>query len=372
MTGCWAAARRRVGFSEAGCSLVAAIARPGAIALVSSVLGDMVAWEAVVMRLGMILLGLVVAGAGLWFWLEAGEPSGGPALGPANELARAARPHEWAALPAGCVRLGEDGLYPEERPVTEVCVEAFEMTAHEVTTAQFAAFVAATGHVTDAERGWEGEEAVPPGSFVFEPKGKLRTLADWWRFAPGASWRRPQDGAAGGPDVLRRPVVHVTFADAQAYAAWAGGRLPTEAEWEYAARHGTPPSRLRTIAPEAANTWQGLFPVNNTQADGYAGAAPVGRFPANGAGLHDMLGNVWEWTASVYYPSHRPGPGQERYPDGFDRQHPGRPVQVLKGGSYLCAPSYCARYRPAARHAQDRTLSTSHIGFRIARSPVSP
>ncbi|MGF1455547.1 MAG: formylglycine-generating enzyme family protein [Alphaproteobacteria bacterium] len=297
-------------------------------------------------------------------------------------LAASARPIQWVDVKGGCFRLGEDGVYPEEGPPTEVCVEPFSLATHEITVAQFAAFVAATGHVTAAEKGWSdktprGETVdVPAGSFIFEPRGRMRTLVDWWQYREGAFWLSPLGETSLGPAEAQNPVVHVAYGDAEAFARWAGGRLPTEAEWEWAAVSGAKADEAKTDDPQA-NTWQGIFPVQNTKADGYAGVAPVGSFGPDALGLHDMIGNVWEWTASIYYPRHglahesaAEGPGAH-HPDGFDPGNPGRPVRVLKGGSYLCARSYCYRFRPAARQAQDRDLATSHIGFRIVANQAS-
>ncbi len=305
-------------------------------------------------------------------------PSAGARADSVEALAAAARPIEWVHMEGGCFHLGADGVYPEEGPPTQVCVDPFSIAVHEITVAQFAAFVADTGHVTAAENGWSdkgprGEAVdVPAGSFIFEPRGRMRTLVDWWQYREGAYWLRPDGDQMLGPKNAQEPVVHVAFGDAEAFAAWAGGRLPQEAEWEFAARAGARPANASNTEQAPANTWQGLFPVHNAKSDGYAGVAPVGRFPADAVGLHDMIGNVWEWTASPYFPRHgleedraRGGAG---HPDGFDPAQPGRPVRVLKGGSYLCARSYCYRFRPAARQAQDRDLATSHIGFRIVRT----
>ena len=287
----------------------------------------------------------------------------GDAASPPADIGFAdAAPLDWVALPAACFTLGEDRGYAEERPEREACVAGFEVTRFEVTNAQFAAFVRATGHVTAAER---------HGSAVFDPVEGVAAGLNWWRMDERASWRRPQ-GENGSPGAPEAPVVHVTKADAEAYAAWAGGRLPTEAEWEYAARGGLEGSLYSWEDAEAsalasrANTWQGVFPVIDIADDGYAGVAPVGRYPPNGFGLHDMVGNVWELAATPYHGSHAPR-DVKAHPDGLDPLQPGRAVAVIKGGSFLCARSYCYRFRPAARQAQDLALSTSHIGFRVVR-----
>jgi formylglycine-generating enzyme required for sulfatase activity len=245
-----------------------------------------------------------------------------------------------ALIPAGSVPLGEDGA---GRPGRTVAVPAFAIDRHEVTNRQFAAFVAATGHRTQAER--EGASAV----FV-QPDGPvpLDNAARWWRFVDGADWRHPQGPASSIAGHEDEPVVHVTREDAAAYARWAGGALPDEAQWERAARGG----QAGPVEPASwafgargvarANVWEGPFPVADSGADGFRGLAPTGCFGANGFGVHDMVGNVWEWTAG----------------DG--------PAGLVKGGSYLCAMNYCANFRPAAFQAQERDLGTSHIGFRVA------
>ena len=300
-------------------------------------------------------------------------------------------------LPAGRFRMGSDRFYPEEAPAFEVRVDAFAIEVTPVTNAQFAAFVAATGHRTFAE--------IPPdpadypgmdpslakaGSLVFEPPALLRNLHDagqWWHWRVGADWRHP-DGPGSTIDGLDdHPVVHVAHSDATAYAAWAGKALPTEAEWEYAARGGLDDADYAwgdALAPGGAmlaNYWQGAFPLVNARLDGFDRTSPVGAFPANGYGLHDMIGNVWEWTDDWYAPREREavkspccipanprGPSQDASlgPDGMARK-------VVKGGSHLCAPNYCQRYRPAARQPQTLDTTTSHIGFRcVVRTSTLP
>lgn len=266
--------------------------------------------------------------------------------------------------------MGTNAGYPNEGPATERIVAAFWIDRHEVTNAQFAEFVAATGYVTVAEREIDGRR----GSAVFTPPEANMPLsaASWWKFVDGASWRRPDgpDSSIDGKDEY--PAVHIAYEDADAYAKWAGRRLPTEEEWEYAARGALTGATYEwgEETPDAgapkANTWQGVFPVINTSKDGFAGLAPVGCFEPNSNGLFDMTGNVWEWTSTSYFAQHS---NNENLADqGYDPRQPGVSVNVLKGGSYLCAANYCARYRPAARHPQDLTLGTSHIGFRTVRS----
>ncbi|MDH4559921.1 formylglycine-generating enzyme family protein [Pseudomonas sp. BN411] len=273
---------------------------------------------------------------------------------------------------AGMVRIsggrftpGTEGGYPDERPFGAVEVGDFWIDRTEVTRAQFAAFVESTGYITEAERSG--------GAAMF--RAPLETAGDgsalpWWRYVEGANWRHPE--GPEGPEVKldQYPVTLVTLADAQAYAQWRGNQLPGEAEWEYAARGADASQRLGeepldSHGRPAANYWQGVFPVQDAAEDGFAGLAPVGCFAANAQGLFDMIGNVWEWTADAQWGpliSHANGdPGQLRAALG-----PSRP-RIIKGGSYLCATSYCARYRAAARERQEADLATSHVGFRTIR-----
>lgn len=259
---------------------------------------------------------------------------------------------EAVAVPSGSFTMGAHGVYAEEGPAQLVTLEAFNIDATEVTNAQFARFVEATGYVTDAERPQAGFGEA--GGVVFRPPELSNP--SWWHFVAGADWRHPDGPESSLAGRMDEPVVQVSHKDAKAYAAWAGRALPSEAQWEYAANAGA-----QTIyvwgderAPddvEMANTWQGSFPIQNTVADGYAKRAPVGCFPANDFGLFDMIGNVWEWTDSL-------------------AAHNGREaVYTIKGGSFLCAPNYCRRYRAAARQAQEAGLPTSHIGFRTVSRP---
>ena len=288
---------------------------------------------------------------------------------------------DWVALDGGCFQMGESRVYREEAPRHEACIDAFEITRTEITMAQFSAFVRETNYVTRAERGWQASDPtgpgidLPPGSAVFQPlEGSRPRDLNWWRWIDGASWRRP--GGPGSPTPPpHHPVTQITREDANAFAVWAGGRLPTEAEWEYAARGGLDGDLLAWDAAETraqhemANTWQGVFPVVNTKADGFESTAPVASFPANGFGLHDMIGNVWEWTATPYAPSHADRDRALAGETGLDFAQPNIAVGTIKGGSYLCAASYCYRFRPAARQAQDLAYGTSHVGFRIVRTP---
>ncbi len=274
--------------------------------------------------------------------------------------------------------MGSDTQYPEEAPVIECWVDPFRIARAPITNREFAAFIAATNYVTLAERpvdavalGLDDDAAVVAGSLVFSSTSGPVDLNDWrqwWRWSPGASWCMPE-----GPDSTidarqEHPVVHVAYEDAEAYCEWAGARLPTEAEWEYVARSGLESATYAwgEEPPEQgvlkANTWQGRFPYQNSGANGWVGTSPVGIFPANVFNVVDMIGNVWEWTSSCWTDRHvgsscSCSPGSTR--DDVE--------MVIKGGSHLCAPEYCRRYRPSARSRQTRDSSTSHLGFRPAR-----
>ncbi|AQR63463.1 hypothetical protein BZG35_09690 [Brevundimonas sp. LM2] len=250
-------------------------------------------------------------------------------------------------IPGGGFTMGADPRYAEEGPPRRVFVSPFRLQVHEVTNSQFAAFVAATGYVTEAERNG--------GSARFVPTSNPDGPRSWWRLDPEATWRSP-DGAGSGLDGRTlHPVVHVSLNDARAYAEWAGGRLPTEVEWEYAASLGLfdpedPESGVRDRAGEArANTWTGFFPVADDGADGFSGRAPVGCFDPGLTGAYDMIGNVWEWTETAF------GRGSPRY--------------TIKGGSFLCSANYCRRYRVAARDSMELDFSSSHVGFRLVSDP---
>ena len=281
-------------------------------------------------------------------------------------------------IPAGVFRMGSTSFYPEEAPIHSVAVQPFALERHPVTNAQYAAFVAATGYVTLAEQELDPAHYgdAEPGALVFQPTDgpvDLRDWRQWWRWVPGTSWRHPFGPDSTVEDKPDHPVVQVAYPDAAAYARWARRRLPTEAEWEYAARAG----RVSTYAwgeeekpggALMANTWQGDFPYRNDGARGWAGTSPVGTFPPNDWGLVDMIGNVWEWTTTEFSAHHRlqdrPAPPKSCCaPVGL--ADPGI-SQTLKGGSHLCAAEYCHRYRPAARSPQSQDTATSHIGFRCA------
>jgi sulfatase modifying factor 1 len=294
-------------------------------------------------------------------------------------------------IPGGTFLMGSDRHYAEEAPAHKETVEGFWMDKYTVTNEQFARFVEATGHVTLAERPANPDdypgakpELLRASSSVFQKPSHrvdLRNHYNWWTYVAGASWRHPEGPGSSIAKRWQHPVVHIAYEDAEAYVAWAGKKIPTEAEWEFAARGGLDGAayawgeELTPGGKQMANTWQGDFPVQNLRSDGYEGTAPVGQFPANGYGLFDMIGNVWEWTTDWYGAHHaasktccggaiRKGGDREQ---SYDPQNPDIriPRKVIKGGSFLCAPNYCKRYRPAARMAQPIDTSPSHGGLRL-------
>jgi sulfatase modifying factor 1 len=308
------------------------------------------------------------------------------------------KPANMVWIPAGNYQMGTNDAnsFPNERPAHAVRLHGFWMDEHEVTNAEFARFVAATGYKTTAERpvDWEqlkaqlppgtpkpAAENLAPGSMVFTPPSQPVPLDDytvWWRWVPGASWRHPEGPNSTLKGRENHPVVQVSWDDAVAYAQWAGKRLPTEAEWEWAARGGlankrfawgdTPPTNKQ------ANIWQGRFPDQNTEADGYAGTAPIKSFAANNYGLYDMAGNVWEWCADWYRADEHitlASLGQCENPSGpavsLDPEEPTIPKRVTKGGSFLCHVSYCESYRPSARRGTSFDSGMSHVGFRCVQ-----
>lgn len=300
------------------------------------------------------------------------------------------------ALPGGTFAMGSERFYPEEGPARQVKVGAFRIDRAPVTNGEFARFVAETGHITIAERPPNPKDypgMLPglafAGSAVFRKTTmpvNTQDASQWWEYSAGACWRHPLGAGSSVQGLEDHPVVHIAWGDAEAYAAWAGKELPTEAEWEYAARGGIDGADYawgEELAPDGAmlaNYWQGLFPYANQMLDGWERTSPVGFYPPNGYGLVDMIGNVWEWTSDWYAVrrltkekrSTSCCQGAEVNPRGstrsasFDPAMPGMKIgrKVLKGGSHLCAENYCRRYRPAARHPQAVDSSASHIGFR--------
>ncbi|MBV9389704.1 MAG: formylglycine-generating enzyme family protein [Chroococcidiopsidaceae cyanobacterium CP_BM_ER_R8_30] len=313
-------------------------------------------------------------------------------LGTAAETQAAANispcPNGMVLISDGTFKMGaDDSGFLEERAAEDVSVSSFCIDKHEITNAEFTEFANATGYITVAERSLSKEQFpnLPddqraPGSLVFQPPAEDAEQVpylSWWHWVPGANWRHPYgpDSDIKGRD--NYPVVHIAYEDAEAYAKWAGKQLPTEAQWEYAARGGLNNKTFTwgdDYSAKKANTWQGIFPFFNTKEDGYNGIAPVGSFPPNRYGLYDMTGNVWEWTSDWYsvghnYKAHQlnpTGPSQEQ---SFDPKKPGDgALHVVKGGSYLCAKNYCSRYRPAARESQAPDTGTTHIGFRLLKN----
>ena len=314
-------------------------------------------------------------------------------------MARQAPPG-MAWIPAGEFDMGTDDAnsFPNERPRHRVSLDGFWMDLHHVTNAEFGRFVQETGYITTAERplDWDelkkqlapgtprpADDMLQPGTLVFTPPGHpvpLQDMRGWWSWVRGGCWRRPEGQGSDIQGRLEHPVVQVSWEDAGAYAIWAGKRLPTEAEWEYAARGGLAGKRypwgdeLLPGGRHMANVYQGLFPVHDEAEDGFAGTAPAGSFPANGYGLFDMAGNAWQWCADWYRVDmhleaarqgllvNPPGP-----PAPFDPRDPYTPKRVVKGGSFLCHPSYCESYRPSARRGLPPDTGMGHTGFRCAR-----
>jgi sulfatase modifying factor 1 len=289
-------------------------------------------------------------------------------------------------IPAGTFAMGSEQFYPEERPVHHVRVDGFWIDEHPVTAAEFRRFVRETKYVTLAERSPDpadypdaDPELLVPGSLVFRKTSgpvNLDDYSNWWEYVPAASWKHPggKGTTINGRD--HHPVVHIAFEDAGAYAAWAGKELPTEAEWEYAARGGLDDAVFAwgdehfPGGKAMANSWQGEFPWQNLKLDGFEGTSPVGSFPPNGYGLVDVTGNVWEWTCDRFTQQHPDDVEHAccapRNPRATEPEETGDAIgrRVIKGGSHLCAPNYCLRYRPAARQGQAIDSSTAHLGFR--------
>jgi formylglycine-generating enzyme required for sulfatase activity len=318
-----------------------------------------------------------------------------------NRPSKNERAGDMVRIAGGTFRMGSESHYPEEAPIHRVTVDSFRIDRTPVTNRQFKEFVKATGHKTLAEippdpKDYRGalSHMLYAGSLVFSPTSRVTSLRDWsqwWDFMKGADWRHPY-GPKSNINILdHHPVVHVSFSDALAYALWHGKDLPTEAEWEFAARGGLDSAEyawgdeLSHGGVHLANTWQGEFPLQNLNADGYERTSPVTAFPPNGYGVHDMIGNVWEWTSDWWSSKHDADspkaccipqdPRGGREAESYDPIQPDIriPRKVLKGGSHLCAPSYCRRYRPAARHAEPVDTSASHVGFRcVIREERTP
>ncbi len=291
---------------------------------------------------------------------------------------------------SGVFQMGARAMRPEEGPERATRVGSFWIDRTEVTNADFARFVKATGYVTLAERPLDpkaypqlsGDQLKPSGIvFVGSNHSAGADPSQWWRVIPGADWRHPQGPGSSIAGKVLLPVVQVAWDDAMAYAHWLGRDLPTEAEWEYAAQGGKGATRFvwgdAPLDPKKpqANVWQGTFPIEDTGVDGYkAKAAPVGCYPPNAFGLYDMAGNVWEWAKDWYRPNLEPGadadPEGPRETVAFDPGDPGMRKHVIKGGSFLCSPNYCYRYRPAAREPGPSDTGENHIGFRtVLRLP---
>lgn len=295
-------------------------------------------------------------------------------------------------IPGGTFLMGSNEHYSEEAPAHNVTVDGFWMDKYLLTNAQFQRFVKETGYVTLAERPANPDdypgaklELLQPSSIVFfKPKQRVDkgNHYNWWSYVPGANWRHPEGSGSSIKGQEKHPVVHVAYEDVEAYAKWIGKELPTEAQWEFAARGGLDGAafawgnELHPKGKMMANTWQGEFPFENLCLDGYERTSPIGVFPPNGYGLYDMIGNVWEWTTD-WYQEHKhikkspccttTNPRGGNRETSYDPRMPDVkiPRKVIKGGSFLCAPSYCQRYRPAARMAQPLDTSTSHVGFRL-------
>ena len=295
----------------------------------------------------------------------------------------------------------QDGEYPREYPAHMVEVGSFYMDSTEVSNAQYAAFAKETGYITIAERSIDWSElskqlppGVPrphdslllPGSLVFDPPSEIISLSDhrqWWSWKTGVNWRQPEGEGSSLEGRMDHPVVHIAYDDAKAYCDWKGGRLPTEAEWEYAARGGLSAKRFAwgdedpREQPNLCNIWQGPFPILDEGLDGYRGTAPVASYAPNTFGLYDMAGNVWEWCSDLYSPYSYQGLGSTKLcymPEGpkssFDPREPyGAKKRVIKGGSYLCHVSYCENYRPSSREAGAEDTGMPHLGFRCVYEP---
>lgn len=296
-------------------------------------------------------------------------------------------PSKMVHIPAGTFKMGtNDPAFPDAHPVHKVTVNEFWVDEHEVTNAEFEKFVQATNYITIAERKLDPKdypgvpaESLVPGSGVFSPPGQQVALDDplqWWKYVPGASWRHPLGPQSSVQGLENNPVVQVSYTDALAYATWAGKRLPTEAEWEYAAQGNRPGQKyywgneLKPGGRWMANIYQGDFPNRNTAEDGFTGVAPVKSFPPNGYGLYDMDGNVWEWCNDFYradYYAKSPAANPKGPADSFDSDEPNAIKRVQRGGSFLCSDQYCIRYRPGSRGKGEENSGSNNLGFRCVK-----
>lgn len=349
---------------------------------------------------GAVLVLLAVAGWWLWKRSEAAPLSFENSYSVNTTKPVGDAPAGMVWIPGGQFLMGSNSrmAWEEEGPAHQTKVDGFWMDTHEVTNAQFAEFVTATGYVTDAEKAPVLEEIMaqlPPGTPPPDPANlvagsmvftipaadvPLNDIGGWWTWKHGANWKHPEGPASDITGLENYPVIHISWNDAKAYCAWAGKRLPTEAEWEFAARGGLEGKDFvwGDAAPTDqivyANTWQGKFPTENLARDGYTGTAPIGQYAPNGFGLYDMAGNVWEWCEDWYdkFLYQSCGPGEVRdNPVGpavsRDPAQPSMPLRVQKGGSFLCHDSYCQRYRPSARQASSPESGMSHVGFRCVK-----
>ncbi len=305
--------------------------------------------------------------------------------------APAPAPNGMAWIPAGRFSMGSDyEPFGDARPIHSVELDGFWMDRHPVTNAEFARFIKATGYRTVAERPLDPKlfpgvpaDKLKPGALVFTPPSEVVDLNDvsgWWRYVPGASWQHPEGPASSTKGREDHPVVQVAYEDAEAYAKWAGKRLPTEAEWEYAARGGLSGKpfvwgdRFRPEGKPMANTFQGRFPNRNAKEDGWARTSPVGAFPANGYGLRDMAGNVWQWCSDWFRPDYyaqSPAKNPTGPSDSHDPDEPGQIKKVQRGGSFLCTDQFCSRYMPGGRGKGATDTGSSHVGFRCVKSPTA-